>query len=145
MNHDEVYVSPHYRDTDQGERATFEQEVLVFADRVWGWQLDPAERMCELRSQWALAALSVVVSYFEMIEGYRRGLGDKAERRRRGKELFKGGVHWVLQDEDRKAVDVMARRLYEAVRNGLYHESLVREGIELSWGSRVRSCLTAIR
>lgn len=124
------WVSPHFVSSDFGEAPTLEQVVLLFVDGVWGWQLDQAERLLQASAHAGLAALSVVVSYFEMIEQYREGiLGAPGTSR----TLFSDGVRWVLGDTGtEEAREMMIERLWHAVRNGLYHDALVREGVVLS-------------
>jgi len=124
------WVSPHFASSDFGENPTTEQMVILFVDGVWGWQLDQAERLMQASPHAGLAALSVLVSYFEMIEQYREGIvGARGKSRR----LFRDGVRWVLGGAvPKEGADQMAQRLYDAVRNGLYHDALVREGVVLS-------------
>lgn len=122
------YVSPHYGRSDLGPAATDELKVLVFADRVWGWQLDVAERLVKTDEQSGFAVLGIVMSYFEMIGKHLRGfegMGESAIH-------FRVGFDSAFPDVPKDQADRIADRLYKSVRNGLYHDAITSAGIALT-------------
>ena len=57
----ESYISPHFRRKDLGPDAPkVEQLVAVFADRVWGWQIDIADRLMKSEEHGGFAVLAIV-------------------------------------------------------------------------------------
>ena len=83
MATNEFYISPMYTNKSFGGNPSYEQKIIIFADRVLGWQLDIAE---ELRKQIeakgnekspiqnaGFAILSILSSYFEMITQFIEG------------------------------------------------------------------------
>lgn len=124
------WIAPHFTTLDFSGPPTLEQMVLLFVDGVWGWQLDQAQRLAR-QPHSGLAVLSIAMSYFESIVQYRDGIVDGRGQTER---LFKAGFQWVVGEAiaSSEGVERIADKLYTAVRNGLYHDSLVREGIMLT-------------
>jgi hypothetical protein len=84
-------ISEHFTDEQFTPPASLEEKVAIFADRVWGWQLNVADRM-RADAHAGFAILAVVASYFEMIAKYQEGfVGPGAS-----KDHFKKGVQSVL-------------------------------------------------
>ena len=124
------WVSPHYRRCDfPAEGLTPEQEVVVFADRVWGWQVDVAARLLAADAHADYAVLSIVTSYFEMIgkhlEGFEEPVGES-------KAHFLVGFRDVFSERPPEETTRIGERLYEAVRCGLYHDAITGAGIAVS-------------
>ncbi len=111
---------------------SLEQLVLVFADRVWRWQLDIAERVIREDEHAGFAALSIAMSYLEMIGQYLEGYeGDELKKSR---HHFTVGFKAVFEDRstvEGTTLDDIAGRLYRLMRCGLYHDALTRAGIVL--------------
>ena len=99
---------------------TTDEKIRIFEERVVGWQLDPTLEM--ERIDWSgFARLSVLLSYFEMIEQHRRGESSDGDS---GK-VFSSGFGYVYPGTTFKHAD----DLYKRVRCGLYHESFARRGV----------------
>lgn len=129
----ESSISAHLRRRHLGPPAPSpEQLVLVFADRVWRWQLDIAERVMNEDEHGGFAALSIGISYLEMIGMYLEGYeGDEPGK---SKEFFTVGFRAVTDGKLTlvgTTVEDVAERLYKLVRCGLYHDGLTRAGIVL--------------
>jgi hypothetical protein len=123
------WVSPHYRRSDfPALGPTEEQEILIFADRVWGWQIDVAMRLLETDKHADYAALAILMSYFEMIGKHLQGFeGEGASRKH-----FVIGFGDVFADRPPQETARIAERIYEAVRCGLYHDSITSHGIAIA-------------
>jgi hypothetical protein len=124
----ESFVSPHFRRKDLGPVATPEQIIAVFADRVTGWQIDIADRLMKTEEHAGFAVLSIVASYFEMIgkhlEGF-QGVG-------RSSYHFRKGFDSVFPEVDAAQRERISARIYQDVRNGMYHDAITVGGIALS-------------
>ncbi|MGA2284987.1 MAG: hypothetical protein ABSG55_01790 [Dehalococcoidia bacterium] len=123
------WIGPHLLENFFGKRfpdsLSFEDKVIIFSDTVQGWQLDVADRLLRNDRHAGFAALSVVLSYFEMIARYRDG---RWEYERDSAERFKDGVRWVYSDlPDPGVLDP----LWETVRNGMYHRATTKRGVVL--------------
>jgi hypothetical protein len=123
------WVSPHYRRCDfPGEGLTEEHEVSVFADRVWGWQLDVAVRLLEADRHSDYAVLAIVASYFEMIGKHLEGF----EGHGASEKHFLIGFRDVFADRPPEETERIGGRIYEAVRCGLYHDGVTGAGIAVA-------------
>ncbi len=104
--------------------------MIVFADQVFGWQLDVAEDL-KTHPHAGFAILAIVLSYFETIAKFEAG--DPA---RRSKVRFKEGIQSVIGPLATAAqLDIPSElldALYEDVRGGMYHSSITSEKIMLS-------------
>lgn len=122
-------ISPHFRRSDLGPaRPSDVQFIMVFADRVFGWQLDTADRLIKADEHAGFAVLSIVISYFEMIGKHIEGFEGEGESRKH----FRIGFQSVFQhDFDPEQADSIADRLYSSVRNGLYHDAITSAAIVL--------------
>jgi hypothetical protein len=125
----ESFISPHFRRKDLGRDVPKpEQLIAVFADRVWGWQIDIADRLMKSEQYAGFAVLSIIASYFEMIgkhlEGF-EGVGESSYH-------FRKGFDAVFPEAPIDARDRISRRIYLGVRNGLYHDALTSAGIALA-------------
>ena len=123
------WLSPHYRRCDfPALGLTEEQEVLVFADRVWGWQIDVAARLLAADKHADFAVLAILTSYFEMIGKHLEGF----EGRGASERHFLIGFADVFDGLALDARDRIGARIYEAVRCGLYHDSITGAGIAIA-------------
>ncbi len=124
------WISPHFRSDFFGERypdgLDLVDKIAIFSDVVRGWQLDVADMVLRHDRHSGFAALSIVLSYFEMIARYRHGkeeyTGDSAQR-------FTEGVILVFPHLANDAA--ILKPLWEAVRNGMYHRATTKRGVVL--------------
>ncbi|HUS83137.1 MAG TPA: hypothetical protein VM013_07805 [Dehalococcoidia bacterium] len=74
------WIGPHFRSDFFGERypdsLSLEDKIAIFSDGVRGWQLDVADKVLRQDRHSGFAALSIVISYFEMIARYEGGKGE---------------------------------------------------------------------
>jgi len=98
----------------------------VFADQVFGWQLDVAEDL-KAHPHALFAILSIVLSYFETIAKFEAG--DPA---RRSRIRFRDGFRSVIGPLATAAQLELLDKLYKDVRGGMYHSSITSEKIMLS-------------
>jgi hypothetical protein len=137
-----VFISRHYSAVDFAWPLGLDDKILIFIDRVNGWQLDVADQCLNgVKDEKGLvvgpliqhsghAALHIVFSYFEMIAKYSAGYTDTG----RSKEFFREGFKSVFSslrvaDADQSKVDSLLNDLYENVRCGLYHSGMTGVGI----------------
>lgn len=138
-----MWVSPKYQDIDFSSPLTIDQKIILFEDRVIGWQLGIANQVINGDSistgrpnensihGSGFAVLSIVFSYFEMIAKFSDGYTEKDK----SKEYFNKGVHQVFQELDNyPAIEVtnLLTILYEGVRCGLYHDGMIGSKIILT-------------
>ena len=132
------YISPHFRRSDLGpESPNAEQIICIFADRVWGWQIDVADRLMDADEDSGMAVLGIVMSYFEMIGKHLKGY----EGFRESEVHFRVGFDSVFYDVEGEAADRVARKLYKHVRNGMYHDAITNQGIVITRHSEEESLL----
>jgi hypothetical protein len=136
------FTSDHFPNGPQ----TIEDKILLFVDRVRGWQLHPAQQCIHNDPHAGFAVLHIVTSYFEVIgmiefdpiaHAYLKNAKGKWER---GKE-FKAGLMSVLPElrqlhaghpKQAKHVRWFRNEFYKKIRCGLYHQSMTRSGIFVS-------------
>lgn len=125
-----MWVSPRYQDTDFPKPWSFQAKVTVFADQVFGWQLDVADDL-KTNAHAGFAILSIVLSYFETIGKFEAGDPARLSRRR-----FKQGIQSVIGPlATAEQLDIppeLVDALYEDVRCGMYHSSITSEKIVLT-------------
>lgn len=139
MANDDIYaISPHCTTADYPDigNAPVDDQIVVHADRVYGWQLDQADSLKNAAGTGqhsGFAVLSVIVSYFESsqmyLEGYVRKPGDRLSTK-----FLKAGLKRVLSPlTTPPTVDFgkVAVILSEDLRNGMYHESITGPRIVL--------------
>lgn len=112
-----------------------DQKILIFEDRVLGWQLEIAE---ELRRQIqdkandgktiqhaGFALLSILFAYFEMIAQYMEG--ESSEKN--PKQFFRKGLEGVFP---KKFTNDQKELIYKRIRCGMYHSGLTKRGSLIS-------------
>lgn len=120
------YISPHFKRSDLGTASpNAEQMICLFADRVWGWQIDVADRLIDADEESAFAVLGIVMSYFEMIGKHLEGYEGTGESR----VHFRVGFDSAFPEIDGDLAERIANRLYRSVRNGLYHDTITTAGV----------------
>ena len=126
------FISPNHRLEEFPRGLSLEDKIAVFADRVWGWQLNIAEQVARDIKDSGFAVLSIVLSYFEMIAKYCAGYIDIYE----SEHYFKEGVKLVFPElssgEGQEAINALLLGLYRQVRCGMYHNALTHGTVELS-------------
>jgi len=120
------WISPHFSDDHFPGGPSLDDKVAIFADRVRGWQLDIADRLQRDVQHSGFAVLSVVVSYFEMIAKYRDGFVGAGK----SEHYFSEGLEWVAPAI--RPHGEVRKRLYEAVRCGMYHSGTTLHGVILT-------------
>lgn len=127
---DHWWISPHFRHGDFPDGPSRDQKIAVFADRIWGWMLDPAQRLIHLDPHSGFAVLAILGTYFEMIAKYEDGVTDRNEPGR----YFRQGVRAVLRtlDSGSQVSDEVVDLLYSGLRNGLYHGGFPTTAIAVS-------------
>jgi hypothetical protein len=122
---------------------SFEKKVEIFYERTLGWQLHIADIVSNGGKPLSLegdlpehrpvphggfAVLQICLSYFETIAQY------QSARKQKPATLFKEGVHAVFPEltrRNRAIVEAFLGVLWQQARNGLYHVSMTRPGVEL--------------
>jgi hypothetical protein len=126
------WISPHFTQGDVLSMSV-DQKVAVFADRIRGWILDPAQRLLHADPHGGFAALAVLGTYFEMVAKYQDGRIPRGDSER----YFTTGVTEVLtnttgtRDLHEENLEVAAL-LYQGLRNGLYHGGFPAKSIGVS-------------
>ena len=122
------YISPNYKE-EKLEDPSFEDLIDVFEDRVRNWMLLPAESLLELRHGF-VAAISILFTYFEVIQIYFSGKDSK----RSSKTHFIKGFLSVFgaPDRDKSELRNMAETIYSEGRCGFFHEGLSKSKIVYS-------------
>ncbi len=116
---DDSWISPHFQQGDFPGGLTRDQKIAVFADRIRGWMLDPAERLLHLDPHSGFAVLAILGTYFEMIAKYQ----NERIAQRQSRRYFCQGVRDVLStlDPPQSVSPAAEKLLYSGLRNGLYH------------------------
>jgi hypothetical protein len=129
---DHWWISPHFRQGDFPGGPSRDQKIAIFADRIRGWMLDPAERLLHLDPHSGFAVLAILGTYFEMIAKYQDGRMAVGESGR----YFRDGVRDVLStlDSPPQVSDDVADLLYRGLRNGLYYGGFPTTAIAVNGG-----------
>lgn len=143
-----MYISPNYQDTDFVGPLSVDDKITIFSDRTYGWQLDIADQLINGKRgpdggiivkaipHSGFAALSIVLSYFEMIAKYRDGFRGKGK----SESYFKQGVYSVfpqLKTGPSQIVDSLLDVIYSGGRCSLYHSAITNRQIILSCDTKV--------
>jgi hypothetical protein len=142
-----VWVSPRYRDTSFPLPLSLEHKIAIYEDAVLGWFLDIAKSLTKQTAA-DFVILMVILSFFEGHAIYLRG---RVPNPRESGEFFKYGFKAVLgsglvkfdpphetkEEEDKRLHDA-AEWVYKRARNGMFHDGMVRRGIELFRGDTTR-------
>ena len=113
-------LSPKYDTNSFGGNPSFEERVEIFRDQVEGWQLDVARHLLKTHADSGYAALSALVSYFEMIEQHLTG----STSERGSKMYFRNGFRKVYPAST--MTDAELDKVYGHVRNGMYHDGFTK-------------------
>jgi hypothetical protein len=125
-----IAISRKYTDDDFDGSPSLDEKIIIFEDRVLGWQLDIAEEVRKRieRKQnhgrpiqhAGFALISILFSYFEMIAQYQEGReSDKSQK------FFGIGLESVFPGE---FSDAEKKLVYQRIRCGMYHSGLTKKG-----------------
>lgn len=122
------FISPRYT-SEKLEPPFFRDVVDVFEDRMRGWVLGPAIQLLK-SDPLSVAAITLATNYFEGIEIYHSGEDSK----RHSQEFFKRGFQRVfaVRSDEQGAHEFIANALYGMLRCGFAHDSMFRNGINIS-------------
>jgi len=130
-----TWITPLHQDSDFKWPWCLNDKILIFEERVSGWQLDIADACINggqpamRHSGWAV--LMIVFSYFELIGKLRVGNEGKQESRscfRKGLEdVFPGLSNWPTKYQE-EVVSI----LYTSGRCGFYHSGMAQQRIVIS-------------
>jgi hypothetical protein len=134
-------ISPHFRTDDFPDlrKLSAEAKIAIFADRMWGWQLDVAERLSanstELHA--GFAVLAIVFSYIESIGKYELGETSTSDSERH----FKSGLASVFPSNDwqKEPEASIATLFYRQARSSIYHSGFTGENVTLGKSEAVAS------
>ena len=147
-----VWLSPHISSDrfPTGVPKTIDEKILVFEDRVLGWQIEPAEQLICSSGHAGFAVIHILASYFEMVgmalRGRRPVSPPRAKKKRRKKkqrqrvrrdsrEYFDAGVRDVfptIASWKQRHVRWFVSALWGDVRCKMYHEGMTGPGVFLS-------------
>ncbi|HLN28253.1 MAG TPA: hypothetical protein VK395_10960 [Gemmataceae bacterium] len=129
-----ICISRQYCDTSFGGNPNVDEKILIFEDRVIGWQIAIAEELRRLIDDpknkgtpiqhAGFALLSILFSYFEMITQYKRGKDSKGK----SDKFIKRGLDDVFPN---RFTDGQRKDIANLVRNGLYHTTFTKKGVLL--------------
>lgn len=126
-----ISISRKYTDSAFGGKPTLDDKILVFEDRVLGWQLEIAEELRHLIEDpqnhgkpiqhAGFALISILFSYFEMIAQYMEGKDSDGK----STEFFCKGLESVFPGE---FSGKEKKTIYKRIRCGMYHSALTKKG-----------------
>lgn len=126
---DTLYFSPHYQffaiDFNDPKKL-----VDVFADRVYGFYLNPAKLLSENSDGFACGLLCIAtIDFLSRITYPTEKVGDRMER-------------WLRSNIKEFNTGDCARRFYEDFRNGLVHEGRIKPFGEFSFAANANDNIT---
>ena len=122
------YISPNFTH-EKLEAPAYEDIVDVFEDRMLHWLIEPAHHLLSVKNG-SIAAISLLMSYFEGIEIYYSGRNSKG----RSKEFFYRGYQrvFVPVSQPMYLQKAVIDALYEVVRCGFAHDAHFRNRLYFS-------------
>lgn len=120
------FISPNFTHVKL-KSATYDDLVDVFEDRMRNWFLIPAERLLEI-PHGQIAAVAILITYFEGIAIYLSGKDSK----NRSFEFFADAFSKVFSFENRDALEIVARAVYDHARCGFAHDGIFRNRVFFS-------------
>ena len=126
------WVSPHFTEADKGSNPSDDDIIVVFADRVDGWQLAIAEELLRqvedppaypAMKHAGYALISVVFSYFEMIGQCVKATGSApsptADFVRGFRDVYPATAF----------TDPEIEVIYDRIRCGMFHNGYTKRGV----------------
>jgi hypothetical protein len=112
-----TYISPSKRRCDFGDKFSESDMIEIFADRTFGWQIDPADKCLHRKNEEnEFASLFIICAYFEQI-GHCISKGNSTE------SIKLGFANVFDVSKDAK----LTKDFTMFVRNGLYHQGITKE------------------
>ncbi len=136
-----VWYSPRYNEKNAPLPWNRSTRIGIFEDRVKNWTINQARSLLFREHRDAgYAALSVILTYFEMISRYHTGQTEDIEAflsKRKlpsdSGECFKYGLgllaNHIKSWPKGQALEDVAYTMYKALRCGLYHSGMARHGV----------------
>lgn len=126
------FISPTFTHEKLGS-PSYDDLVDVFEDRIRNWFFLPASKLLDI-PHCDIAAVSLLVNYFEGIEIYLTGEDSKDKSR----EFFANGLKKVfsMQGHSQQFTAKVAAALYAQARCGFAHDGMFRNRV---FFSRIRS------
>lgn len=125
------HISPRFR-ASKASPGAFGDWVDIWEDRIWGWQLEHAERLLGQGHDAAFAALHLAVAFVEPYEVFRAGESSDGKSRR----FFKSGFSRIFNASQPPLtpaqLDAAADALYTEVRCGLFHGGMTGTKVYVS-------------
>jgi hypothetical protein len=136
-----------HQHSDFSQPPSFDDKVVIFYERVWGWQLHITELCLDGGKDHegkadlakiphsAFAAMQIMLSYFKVIAKYEDGFVPANPKQGQSAKYFKAGVTSVfssLSSENLADVASFLETFYEKARCGLYHMAQTEAGIVLT-------------
>lgn len=126
-----ITISSKYNSSDFGGKPSLDEKILIFEDRVLGWQLaiaeeirrqidDPANNETTMQHA-GFALMAILFTYFEMIAQYMKG----EDSNRKSPKFFGKGIESVFK---KKFSADDKKKIYSRIRCGLYHSGLTKKG-----------------
>jgi hypothetical protein len=129
-----ISISPKHSIEDFPSGLTLDDKIEVFIAREEGWRIGPAvDMVSKAISHREFALLSIVFNYFEMIGKYTDGYVGTGK----SEHYFKHGLKLVFPDLALSGSEEFLVRLYQRVRNGLYHVGMTKPRVLLVDASAV--------
>jgi hypothetical protein len=120
-----IAISPNFKAHDFPNGIFIEDKIIIFSDRVVGWQIDIARNIIQSKIPHSdFAILKILISYFEMIakyyEGYSRNDGSK--------KYFVKGLKYTFPELN-DAPNYILEEFYNNIRNSLYHNGFTNHRV----------------
>jgi len=121
----ESRISPNFSD-EKYRTGSLDDLIDVFEDRLRYWLLAPAKALLDVQFG-EMAALGLLLGYFEPHAIYRKGVDSKGQ----SKAFFRAGFVEVFRNipVSKSLLSRIADMLYEDGQCGLFHEGMLRERI----------------
>ena len=124
-------ISRHYQRDEFPEQLTLDDKIMIFTDRVRGWQLYPAEEIIDIIPHSGFVVLYSLMHYFEMIAKFMEGFTKEGQSKQYFKKGFKHAATYLVSNTS-VLTDLVMESFYSKVRSALYHTGLVGPGIILT-------------
>lgn len=123
-----TFISPNYPQ-EKLDNPTMDDLIDVFKDRIFNWLFEPAKKLMG-EKHGHFGALTLLLTYFEVIWAYFSGLDSKENSKRYFKDAFLD----VFSPSGHTAdlLSRVAEIIYEDGRCGFFHDGMLRSRIFLT-------------